>query len=328
MLSEEILWRVKKRKGIAIWLVDFDISKESVYMTQQNHFRFGLCCFYLIGFNALLEVSLISCFKFNVIKKRPTGSIGGITNGNTRITTNNFISDERKKIFILNGKKNDASRSETKQRDLEFARRLSSTNRRKAIEIASITAGMNLFQPNAFADADVSSTKTMTADSNWPLWPALPVAPYSKRRTIRYEVGDGVWAFDQLIGIYYVHVPIRMTVVKKKDGLLVFAPIAPTHECRSLLQELIDQYGPIKDIILPSVAVEHKVNAGPFARAYPNANFYVVEKQYSFPINLPNSFLGLPKWTKTLPSSSALNNMWNGELEHETLTVKPGIGSM
>ena len=202
---------------------------------------------------------------------------------------------------------------------------LSPKSRRSALMTgaASLAAGFTgLLQSPSEASA------TITKDSNWPLWTALPVAPFSRRRTIRYEVGPGVWAFDQMIGIYYVHVPIRMTVVKKKDGLLVFAPVAPTRECLSLLQELIDEYGPITDIILPSVAVEHKVNAGPFARAFPDANFYVVDKQYAFPLNLPNSFLGLPSWTKPLPRSSSLNDMWGGELEHEVLTVKPGIGSM
>eukprot|EP00957_Ditylum_brightwellii_P023412 1766985-Ditylum_brightwellii.AAC.1 len=67
-----------------------------------------------------------------------------------------------------------------------------------------------------------------------------------------------------MIGIYYVHVPIRMTVVAvhqndpNKRGLVVFAPVAPTKECLSLMHDLIDQYGPVRDIILPSVAVEHK----------------------------------------------------------------------
>lgn len=178
----------------------------------------------------------------------------------------------------------------------------------------------------------------ITKESEWPLWTALPVAPFNKRKTIRYQVADGVYAFDQLIGIYYVHVPIRMTVVAvhqnessdsdKRRGLVVYAPVAPTKECLSLLQELIDQYGPVRDIIDPSTAVEHKVNAGPFARAFPEANFYITDKQYAFPLNLPNSFLGLPSWTKPLPPSSQFNDLWGGELEHEVLTVKPGIGSM
>ena len=168
---------------------------------------------------------------------------------------------------------------------------------------------------------------TITKDSEWPLWTALPVAPYARRKTIRKKVTDGVWTFDQLIGIYYVHVPIRMTVTALSDGLFVYAPVAPTKECLSLLQPLIDEYGPVRTILLPSVAVEHKVNAGPFARAFPSADFYATDKQYSFPLNLPNSFLGLPPWTKPLPMSSQGTNIWNGELEHEVLDVKPGPGS-
>lgn len=174
---------------------------------------------------------------------------------------------------------------------------------------------------------------TITKDSNWPLWTALPVAPFNRRRTIRYQVAPGVYAFDQLIGIYYVHVPIRMSVMAvhqddpSKRGLVVYAPVAPTKECLSLMQELIERYGPVRDIIDPSTAVEHKVNAGPFARKFPKANFYVTDRQYSFPLNLPDSFLGLPSWTQTLPSTSQGTDMWGGELEHEVLTVKPGIGS-
>lgn len=195
---------------------------------------------------------------------------------------------------------------------------------------SSIAATTNLPSP---------AQAVITKESNWPLWTALPVAPFNRRRTIRYQVGPGIYAFDQLIGIYYVHVPIRMSVMavhandEQKRGLVVYAPVAPTTECLALMQELIDQHGPVRDIILPSVAVEHKVNAGPFARAFPNANFYIADQQYAFPLNLPNSFLGLPSWTQPLPRSSSSSgdgnkDLWGGELEHEVVTVKPGIGSM
>ena len=132
---------------------------------------------------------------------------------------------------------------------------ISFSSSRRTILRKTISFGSAFFAASSnVKPADAALTK----DTFWPLWTALPVAPYSKRRTIRYDLGNGVWAFDQLIGIYYVHVPIRMTVVRRKGGLLVFAPVAPTRECLSLLQELIDEYGPILDIILPSVAVEHK----------------------------------------------------------------------
>jgi len=207
--------------------------------------------------------------------------------------------------------------------------RRSMLSRVLSVSGAVVTAGSLTAFPN-------SANARIGKDSEWPLWIALPVAPYSKRKTIRRNIGPGVWTFDQLIGIYYVHVPIRMTVIATNQntrdaGLLVYAPVAPTKECLSLLQELIDKYGPIKTIILPSVAVEHKVNAGPFARAFPRADFYATDRQYSFPLNLPSLFLGLPPWTKPLPASSRIDgkSIWgeNSEFEHEVLTVKPGPGS-
>lgn len=90
---------------------------------------------------------------------------------------------------------------------------------------------------------------------------------------------------------------------------------------------LVDRHGPVRDIVLPSVAV------GPFARRYPEANFYAVDGHYSFPVPLPGRFLGLPPWTRPLPRSSGADggSVWQsapGEIEHEVLTVKPGPGSL
>lgn len=67
-------------------------------------------------------------------------------------------------------------------------------------------------------------------DWSWPLWPVVPIYPYGRRRTLRKEVvKDTVWTFDQLQGILYIVVPIRMTVVKlESGGLLVYALVAPT----------------------------------------------------------------------------------------------------
>jgi hypothetical protein len=146
-------------------------------------------------------------------------------------------------------------------------------------------------------------------DFSWRLWPLLPLYPYGKRRTIRQEVlKDTIWNFDQIQGIFYVVVPIRMTVVKlETGGLLVYAPVAPTPECIRLVNELVAEHGNVKYIILPTVSgLEHKVFVGPFARYFPTAQVFVAPHQWSFPLNLPLSWLGLPlKRTQLLPENSS-----------------------
>jgi hypothetical protein len=121
-------------------------------------------------------------------------------------------------------------------------------------------------------------------------------------------VPDTIWTFDQLQGILYVVVPIRMTVVRlETGGLLVYAPIAPTPECIRLINELVAQYGDVLYIILPTVSgLEHKVFVGPFARYFSKAQVFVAPHQWSFPVNLPLSWLGFPpKRTHILPANSA-----------------------
>jgi hypothetical protein len=135
------------------------------------------------------------------------------------------------------------------------------------------------------------------SEGSWKFWPVVPLYPYGQRRTLRKEVvKDTIWTFDQIQGILYVVTPIRMTVVKlKAGGLLVYAPVAPTPECLKLMQELVDTHGAVQYIILPTVSgIEHKVFVGPFARRFPKAQVYVAPSQWSFPLNLPLSWLGLP----------------------------------
>lgn len=146
-------------------------------------------------------------------------------------------------------------------------------------------------------------------DYSWKFWFTLPIYPFSKRRTIRKEVvKDTIWTFDQLQGIFYVVVPIRMTVVKLNEGgLLVYAPVAPTPECIRLVEELVAKHGEVKYIILPTISgLEHKVFVGPFARYFPDSQIFVAPQQWSFPVNLPLSWLGIPaKRTQVLPEDSS-----------------------
>jgi hypothetical protein len=148
-----------------------------------------------------------------------------------------------------------------------------------------------------------------SGDFNWSYWFTVPIYPYSKRRTLRQEiVKDKIWTFEQIQGIFYVVVPIRMTAIKlDRGGLLIYAPVAPTPECLRLLQEIIDLHGDIEYIVLPTISgVEHKAFVGPFARKFPKAAVLVAPNQWSFPFNLPLSWLGLPaERTQVLPLDSS-----------------------
>ena len=155
----------------------------------------------------------------------------------------------------------------------------------------------------------LSHNQIESKDYHWRFWINVPIYPYSKRRTIRQEVlKDTIWTFDQLQGIFYVVVPIRMTVVRLEEGgLLVYAPVAPTKQCIRLVRELVDKYGEVKYIILPTISgLEHKYFVGPFARKFPQATVYVAPNQWSFPVDLPLSWLGFPaKRTYVLPPNSS-----------------------
>ena len=175
-----------------------------------------------------------------------------------------------------------------------------------------------------------SGSSIPPGDLSWRFWPAVPLYPYGRRRTLRKEVvKDTLWTFDQVQGILYAVVPIRMTVVRlDKGGLLVYAPVAPTKECIRLVQELVDKYGEVKYIILPTASgLEHKVFVGPFARRFPYSQVFVTPNQWSFPVNLPLSWLGFPiKRTHVIPENSA-DAPFADEFDYEVLSINLGRGS-
>ncbi|NEO25565.1 MAG: DUF4336 domain-containing protein [Kamptonema sp. SIO4C4] len=167
-------------------------------------------------------------------------------------------------------------------------------------------------------------------DWSWPFWPVVPIYPYGKRRTLCQEVlQDTLWTFDQLQGIFYVTVPVRMTVVRLEGGgLLVYAPVAPTPECVRLMRELEAKHGEVKVIILPTVSgIEHKVFVGPFARKFPQAQVYIAPHQWSFPFNLPLSWLGFPRKRTHILSPDTPNFPYADQFEYAILgPVELGLG--
>lgn len=138
---------------------------------------------------------------------------------------------------------------------------------------------------------------TAVASRRWPWWPLLPLYPYGCRPTlVRELVPDRVWSFEQLHGVWYVAVPIRMTVVRVEDGLLLYAPVPPTPELLGELRALEQRIGPVRAIVLPTASgLEHKLPVPAMARAFPKATVWVSDAQWSFPVRLPSTWLGFPR---------------------------------
>ena len=160
--------------------------------------------------------------------------------------------------------------------------------------------------------------------TDYGLWGILPVGTYKSKPTIMETiVPNTVWTFDQKFGILDVQVPLRMTVLRLRNGdLLVYNPIAATRECLELIRKATGEDKPkVKHIVLGSVALEHKVYAGVFAQKFPDASVWLTPGQYASPINLPNSFLGFPVGrTYTMPRSiQEAPKEWQDELDVDIL---------
>lgn len=190
-----------------------------------------------------------------------------------------------------------------------------SVSRRQAAELAFASLGLG---------ATYFGTRENTPQ-DYGLWGILPVGTYKQKKTIRETIVPGqIWTFDQKFGILDVQVPLRMTIVKlsgPEGGLFVYDPIAATPECLELVNEVVKEHGPIRHIVLGSVAIEHKVYSGVFAQKFKTATVWLQKGQYSFPSNLPDSFLGFPAdRTKSIPSSAKdAPPEWNRDFDFASL---------
>ena len=134
------------------------------------------------------------------------------------------------------------------------------------------------------------------SEQRWRWWPLLPLYPYGRKRTVFRElVPNQIWSFEQLQGIYYVAVPVRLLVVRIKDELMIINPLPPTKELLRNIDLLQKKIGPVKTIVLPSASgLEHKIGLPALARAFPRAKIWVCPGQFSFPFQLPIDWLGIP----------------------------------
>jgi hypothetical protein len=136
------------------------------------------------------------------------------------------------------------------------------------------------------------------SSQGWSWWPLLPTYPYGKRLSRFTElIACRAWAVEQFHGIWYVAVPIRMTVLRlDQGGLLLYSPLPPTQEVLNFIRKLESTHGYVRTIVLASSSgLEHKTSLPALARAFPNSDIWISAQQWSFPLDLPLSWLGFPR---------------------------------
>ena len=126
-----------------------------------------------------------------------------------------------------------------------------------------------------------------------PLWE--PYFGWGERVTVKRELVPGViWSLEQEQALDVLAMNVRTTVVKLTEtpggGLVVFSPQAPTEEFFRLLDEIGE---PVRHIVLPTYALEHKVFVPAMSRRYPSAQVWVAPGVWSVPVDLPLSWLGI-----------------------------------
>eukprot|EP00526_Cylindrotheca_closterium_P012500 CAMPEP_0113627710 /NCGR_PEP_ID=MMETSP0017_2-20120614/14353_1 /TAXON_ID=2856 /ORGANISM="Cylindrotheca closterium" /LENGTH=463 /DNA_ID=CAMNT_0000537979 /DNA_START=235 /DNA_END=1626 /DNA_ORIENTATION=+ /assembly_acc=CAM_ASM_000147 len=152
----------------------------------------------------------------------------------------------------------------------------------------------------ASSTATTIPSPSYTSDVSWPLgkvaFSLLPLAGTSSRRATVEEciVPDTIWTHDQIQGVVNVNVPVRQTVIKLKSfGLWVLNPVAPTPQLIRMMKSLEEKYGPVRHIVLGTVALEHKATFGAFCKRFPRATVWIQPGQWAFPVDLSIDYLGV-----------------------------------
>lgn len=150
----------------------------------------------------------------------------------------------------------------------------------------------------------------------------FPLGPLFARRTVRTQVDERIWTFEQEQSLANIAVNVRMTAILLESGeLWIHNPVAPTEECVELVREL--GY-PVKYIVLASTQYEHKVFVGPFARRWPEAKVYTVPQQWSFPLDLPSALFGIFSSGDLVDNDT--NAPWSSEISQKLLCPKDRLG--
>lgn len=202
--------------------------------------------------------------------------------------------------------------------------------------VASVGSAATIgFPGTAAASPDyLVPTPPFSKEKYWPLgkiaFSLLPLAGGTRRATVEQcVIPDTMWTHDQVQGVVNVNVPVRQTVIRLSKesggGLWIHNPVAPTPELLNDMRRLEDKYGPVRHIVLGTVALEHKATFGAFSRNFPDATVWIQPGQWAFPVYWPLELLGVSQrknkgTLRQLPPQDSPNAPeWTKDIDYEIL---------
>lgn len=155
----------------------------------------------------------------------------------------------------------------------------------------------------------------------------FPLGPLLARKTVRAQVGDGMWTFEQEQSLANIAVNTRMTAIRLDSDaagpcLWIHNPVAPTEECVALVKELGI---PVRYIVLGTTQYEHKIFLSPFSRRWPDARVFLTPQQWSWPLDLPPALLGSFVTEEVKDRDAA--SPWAIEIEQRVFDPSVRLGS-
>lgn len=244
------------------------------------------CILFLIGKAESFSFTTTS----SVLRTTTTAHFAQNNHGKRGISRMNQLINRRSIVLLQNEEDGEQQRLSDNDSPTRSRRGLLKVAASTALSMSSLFLPSPSAQSNALATVTSSPNPAInvpkyTSDVSWPLgkvaFSLLPLAGTSSRRaTVKEEiVPNTMWTFDQIQGVVNVNVPVRMTVVKLSPaaggGLFVHNPLAPTSQLMSMMRELEAMHGPVRHIVLGTVALEHKSTFGPFAQAYSDASVWI-----------------------------------------------------
>jgi len=147
-------------------------------------------------------------------------------------------------------------------------------------EVSTISTYKNKKKQQPYLTDEYYNNMPVTRpDAGRTYFPTL-TPPFFDRATFRYDLGRGMYAFEQLLTFANVSATIRSNVVELgypgSRRLWVHSPLWPTGEYCSLLDEI----GHVEHVVLPCNALEHKAPMKAFTSKYPNAQVWIAPGQY------------------------------------------------